>query len=251
MTNALPEIFLRRPFAHRGLHDVDNGRPENSLSAAEAAIAGNYGIELDVQMTADTKAVVFHDYQLERLTGVRGATRRKTQSELGKVKLSGGDECIPSLSQFLELVQGRVPLLLEIKDQDGALGDDVGPLETAVAAALNGYEGDVAVMSFNPHSVSAMRKLAPNRPRGLVTDAFTVDQWPVPEPVLERLREIPDFTNSGSAFISHQASDLDRRRVAELKKSGVPILCWTVRSHEEECEARKVADNVTFEGYLA
>ena len=248
---SLPATFLTRPFAHRGFHDVADGRPENSLAAAEAAITHGYGIELDVQGTADAGAVVFHDYALNRLTEAKGAVRQRTTGELAEIQLTGGDEGIPSLSKFLELVAGRVPILLEIKDQDGALGENVGVLESAVAAAIEGYDGDVALMSFNPHSVAALKDLAPERPCGLVTGPLPGDRWAVPEAVLARLREIPDYTRTGSVFISHQASDLDRPRVAELKRGGATIICWTVRSLEEELAARTVADNVTFEGYPA
>ncbi|MGI9393351.1 MAG: glycerophosphodiester phosphodiesterase family protein [Boseongicola sp.] len=248
---SLPANFLARPFAHRGLHDAADRRPENSLAAASAAIENNYGIELDVQMTADEEAVVFHDYELDRLTGAVGAVQKKTVSELARVQLTGGDEGIPSLGEFLRHVSGRVPLLLEIKDQDGALGKDVGPLERAVAKAIANYQGDIAVMSFNPHSVAAMKDLAPLCQRGLVTESFPRANWPAPETTLARLREIPDYFGTGSVFISHQVSDLNRSRVAELRQDGATVICWTVRSPEEERAARMMADNVTFEGYLA
>ncbi len=251
MTQVLPDIYLRRPFAHRGFHDAGDGRPENSLAAARAAIAHGYGIEFDVQLTANGEAVVFHDYVLDRLTGASGAVRQRTAAELAGIRLTDRDEGIPSLQEFLKVVAGRVPLLLETKDQDGALGEDVGPLELAVAMALDDYDGDVALMSFNPHSVAAMKVLARNRPRGLVTSAFPKGKWPISEAVLASLREIPDYSRTGSVFITHKASDLDRPRVTALKSEGATILCWTVRSPEEERIARQVADNVTFEGYLA
>jgi glycerophosphoryl diester phosphodiesterase len=248
---SLPAKFLARPFAHRGLHDAGDGRPENSLAAAEAAIEHGYGIEFDVQGTADARAVVFHDYALDRLTGANGAVRQKTVAELAHIRLTSSDEGIPSLGEFLALVAGRVPLLLEIKDQDGALGKGVGTLEKAVAEALDGYEGDVAVMSFNPNSVAVMKDFAPDRPRGLVTSAFLRARWPVAKAVRSRLRKIPDYARTGAVFITHQFSDLDRVRVAQLKAAGATVICWTVRSVEEERAARRVADNVTFEGYLA
>lgn len=248
---SLPANFLFRPFAHRGLHDLADGRPENSLAAASAAIANNYGIELDVQLTGDGEAVVFHDYALDKLTEATGAVRQRVLADLEKTHLAGGDEGIPSLSDFLALVAGQVPVLLEIKDQDGSLGENVGPLEHAVARAIENYRGDVAVMSFNPHSVATMKKLAPDRPNGLVTEAFPSDEWHASEAVLERLREIRDYDRTGSEFITHQVSDLNRPRVAELKRGGATVFCWTVRSPEEERIARTIADNVTFEGYLA
>jgi glycerophosphoryl diester phosphodiesterase len=152
----------------------------------------------------------------------------------------------------LDLVGGRVALLIEIKDQDGMMGPRVGALETAVAQALKGYEGPVAVMSFNPHSVIAMRDLAPGVPRGLTTCAFEPAAWaPLPEAVCERLRAIPDYEEAGASFISHEARDLARPRVAELKAAGARVLCWTVRSPEAERAARLLAENVTFEGYRA
>ena len=250
MIQPLPSSFLRIPLSHRGLHDVADGRPENSLAAVQAAIAAGYGIEIDVQLTADDQAAVFHDYGLDRLTGAEGPVRRRTLRELSTIPLIGGRDGAPGLAEVLALVAGQVPLLVEIKDQDGALGEDVGPLETAVAKALADYQGPVAVMSFNPHSVAAMQALAPDLPRGLVTEAFPPDEWPCPKDRLARLADIPDFARVGASFISHDVKDLDRPRVAQLKAEGVPILTWTIRSPEEEAAARKVAANITFEGYL-
>ena len=248
---SLLDAFLDRPIAHRGLHDLSDGRPENSREAAEAAIARGYAIELDVQLSADGQAMVFHDYELDRLTLETGPVAARSAAELAVVPLKGGMTGMPTLPEFLDLVAGRVPLLLEIKDQDGALGSDVGPLEAAVAAALEAYTGDVAVMSFNPHSIAVMRRIAEDVLRGLVTESFPDDEWPVPKPTLERLRGIPDYDHVGACFISHQASDLNRPRVTNLKNSGATVLCWTIRSKDEETQARQVADNVTFEGYLA
>jgi glycerophosphoryl diester phosphodiesterase len=248
----LPAAFLSRPIAHRALHDITQGRPENSRAAAEAAIAGGYGIEIDLQLSSDGQAMVFHDYDLGRLTGETGAVRLRCADDLRQIPLLHGNEGIPSFAEFLALVDGRVPLLVELKDQDGALGTDLGPLERAVAADLAGYAGDVAVMSFNPHSVAALAVLAPDIPRGLTTCAYTVDDFPtVPAARRAELEPIPDFTRTGSCFISHHAQDLHSPHVAALKAQGVPVLCWTIRSPEAEAEARQVAENVTFEGYAA
>ena len=246
----LPSAFLTHPLAHRGLHDQSDGRPENSAAAVQAAIEKGYGIEIDVQLTADGQAVVFHDYALDRLTQARGPVRRRTLKEMGTIRLIGGTEGPPSLGEVLGQVAGRVPLLVEIKDQDGALGENVGPLESAVADAVAGYQGPLAVMSFNPHSVAALQTLAPEVPRGLVTCAFLPDEWPVPGDRLEALADIPDFARVGASFISHDVNDLHRPRVARLKAEGAAVLTWTVRSREAEALARQVAENITFEGYL-
>ena len=247
----LPPAFLRRPVAHRALHGP--GRPENSRAAIRAAVERGYGIEIDLQPSADGVPVVFHDGDLTRVTGVEGPVMARAAAELSALPLLGGDgEGVPTFAEVLALVAGRVALLVEVKDQDGTMGPRVGALEEAAARAVHGYEGPLAFMSFNPHSVLALRDLAPDVPRGLVTSAFDPGAWaPVPEAACERLRLIPDYGAAGASFISHEASDLARARVAELKAAGAHVLCWTIRSPEEERAARAVADNVTFEGYLA
>ncbi|SNR49136.1 glycerophosphodiester phosphodiesterase family protein [Puniceibacterium sediminis] len=247
---SLPTAFLSRPIAHRALHGP--GAPENSRSAVRRAVSAGYGIEIDLQLSADGVAMVFHDYALSRLTPETGALQQRSADELARIPLKGGDETIPTFKEILALVAGQVPLLIEIKDQDGALGPSVGPLEEAAARDLAGYTGPAAVMSFNPHSVARMADLAPDLPRGLTTCAYTADDWPtIPAAIRKTLREIPDFDRVGASFISHDAADLRYTRVAALKHQGAAILCWTIRSAEAEAEARKVAHNVTFEGYTA
>lgn len=252
MTPQLPAAFLSTPLAHRALHDISNGRPENSLAAVEAAIDQAYGIEIDLQLSADGQAMVFHDYGLCRLTAEQGLIRQRSAAEAAGIILKHGNgEAIPTLSEVLLLVQGRVPVLIEIKDQDGGMGPDIGLLEQATADAVAGYDGPVAVMSFNPHSVAEMARLAPNVPRGLVTSGHDPSGRHLEVAIRDRLREIPDYERSGSGFISHDCTDLTRPRVQQLRRQGVPVLCWTVRSAKDEAIARQLADNVTFEGYLA
>lgn len=248
---ALPAAFLTTPIAHRALHDMSDGRPENSRAAIRAAISAGYGIEIDVQRSADDVAMVFHDYDLARLTRHTGPVAGQSAADLEKVDLTGGDEGIPTLREVLDLVSGAVPLLIEIKDQDGAMGPRVGPLEQAVASALQGYKGPVAVMSFNPHAVEKMAELAPEIPRGLVTSAHKANYWKLPGARRAELREIPDYDRLGCSFISHDWRDLKRQRVVDLKAQGARILCWTIKSPEEEAEARKIAENITFERYHA
>ncbi|WP_296422760.1 glycerophosphodiester phosphodiesterase family protein [Yoonia sp.] len=248
----LPASFLKRPITHRALHDRKAGRVENSIKSIKAAIDAGYGIEIDVQLTRDGHAVVFHDDMLDRLTDAVGPVRAKTRAELHAIPLKDDGGTIASLNDVLAVVAGRVPLLIEIKDQDGAMGPNIGPLETATAKALEHYTGDVALMSFNPHAVAALADLAPNIPRGLTTSSYQAQFWPeVPDQVRDVLRDIPDYDRTGASFISHEATDLTRPRVADLKSRGAAILCWTIRSPEAETAARRSADNVTFEGYLA
>jgi glycerophosphoryl diester phosphodiesterase len=248
----LPEVFLSTPIAHRALHDKSQGRPENSRAAVRAAVEAGYGIEIDLQPSSDGVPMVFHDYDLGRLTAAKGPIALQPAAILAATPLRHGSEGIPTLAEVLAIIGGKVPLLIEIKDQDGAMGSRVGALERASAADLAGYQGPVAVMSFNPHTVRLTGELMPAIARGLITSAYEYDDWvPLPEAVCDRLRGIPDYATSGASFISHEAFDLRRKRVAELKAGGAAVLCWTIRSPAEEAEARQVAQNITFEGYLA
>ncbi|NNU81645.1 phosphodiesterase [Halovulum dunhuangense] len=244
--------FLRLPIAHRGLHDRARGVIENSESAVRAAIAAGYGIEIDIQPSAEGVPMVFHDARLSRLTGAEGNITDLSAGELGRIALTGGTDRIPTLAHILDVVGGRVPLLVEIKDQDGTLGPDVGALEQAVAGVLAGYGGPVAVMSFNPHSVAAFGKAAPGIARGIVTESFDEAEYDtVPEARRLELSAIADFDRVGASFVSCNWRDLDRTPIHGLRARQVPILCWTIRSAAEEAEARRLADNITFEGYAA
>ena len=249
MTPALPSAFLARPIAHRALHGP--GRPENGLAAIDAAVAAGWGIELDLQGSADGEAVVFHDPTLDRMTAHSGPVRAHVVAALGRIPLVGGEgETIPSLAEVLARVDGHAPLLIELKDQTPTPGGDDGALEAATARALAGYGGPVAVMSFNPAMIARMARLAPHIPRGLVTCAWPEDAAPTLDPALRaRLREITDFDAVGASFISHDHRDLDRPAVAALKARGVPVLCWTLRSPQAAAAARQIADQITFEGF--
>ena len=248
----LPPAFLKAPIAHRALHDRAARRPENSPAAIRAAVAAGYGIEIDLQLSSDGVPMVFHDEALDRLTAETGPLCAHTAAALAAIPLRESDETIPTLAEVLALIGGAVPLLIEIKDQSGTMSETEGRLEAATATALAGYAGPVALMSFNPHSVALMARLAPRLPRGLTTSAFAPDVWaPLAPETCARLRDIPDFDRTQSSFISHEARDLGRPRVAELAAEGAAVLCWTIRSPAAEAEARKIAQNITFEGYPA
>ncbi|PQO24275.1 phosphodiesterase [Rhodobacteraceae bacterium WD3A24] len=250
---ALDPAFLTRPIAHRGLHDRTGRRPENSRAAVRAAVEAGYGAEVDVRLSADGVAMVFHDATLERLTDDAGPVDARTAAELGRTPLRGGDgEGVPTLSDILHVVAGRAPLLIEIKDRDGRMCREAGTLEAAVAAALEGCAGPVAVMSFNPHSIAEMARRAPEVPRGLTTCAFSAADWPKLDARCRAdLAAITMYDAVGASFISHGVRDLAAPRVAELRARGAAILCWTVGSKRAEAAARRLADNITFEGYLA
>lgn len=252
MRVSLPPAFLRLPIAHRALHNRAQGRIENSPSAIAAAMDSGYAIEIDVQLSRDGVAMVFHDETLDRLTSQTGLVADRTAAELIDIGLTGGQDCIPTLAQVLRQIAGHVPLLIEIKDQTGDISDSDGRLEGAVAADLAGYAGPIALMSFNPHSVAHMARLWPSIPRGITTSAYDVADWaPLPAAICDHLRSIPDYDRTLSSFISHEAADLARPRVGELRAQGADILCWTIKSPEAEVAARRFAQNITFEQYLA
>ncbi len=242
----LPKAFLTLPLAHRGLHGPNCA--ENSLEAFEAALEAGYGIELDVQGTRDGHAVVFHDSTLDRMTDETGLVRDRSLEEMQAIPLKGGGSII-ALDALLARVNGQVPVLVEIKDCTGTLerADDL--LEAAVARSVKDH-GNVAVMSFNPSIVGALATRLPDTPRGLVTEVFTSSGWPhAAVETLDRLSRIEDYDTVGASFISHDHASLDTCPVAELKARGSDILCWTIKSPEDEARARKVAQNITFEGY--
>lgn len=247
----LPKAFLGPAIAHRGLHDRAAGRIENSRSAVRAAAEAGYGVEIDVQLSSDGEAMVFHDEDLDRLTDQRGPLRARTAQALTRIALTGGGETIPTLGQVLETVAGRVALLVEVKDQSGALGPDgVGPLEARVAALLADYSGPVAVMSFNPHAVIALRDLAPGIPRGLT--ACAADAYDVAQLSPERraaLAAMADYGAAEACFCSYDHDALPTAQTQALRAHGDSVLCWTIRSALAEAAARAHADNVTFEGY--
>ncbi len=251
-TPPLPASLRHLPVAHRALHDRARGIIENSPSAIEAAISAGYAIEIDLQLSADGVAMVFHDDELDRLTERTGPVRNHTAAALGQIRLKDSTDHIPSFAEVLKQVAARAPLLIEIKDQTGDLSPSDGRLEAAVAADLAGYSGDLALMSFNPSCIQHLARLAPHLPRGLTTSAYDPAEWsPVPAATCARLRDIPDYAATGASFISHEAGDLARPRVAALKTEGAAVLCWTIRSAEAEAKARHYADNITFEGYAA
>jgi glycerophosphoryl diester phosphodiesterase len=248
----LPDAFVTLPLAHRGLHDMAAGAPENSLRAFRAAVAGGCGVELDLQSSADGEAMVFHDDTLDRLTPGTGPVRMHGAAALGGLRLRGTEERIPTLAEALAVMAGTgLPLLVEIKRQAPEIG--VGPLEARTAALLAGHDGPVAVMSFDPASVLWFRDHAPALPRGLVAEVFDVNPrqaWLAPD-LRQSLTELAFFDDVGADFVSYRWQHLPRPETEALRARGVPVLCWTVKTAVDERVARLHADNVTFEGYAA
>ena len=248
---ALDPAFLKTPIAHRALHDASKGVFENCRSAIIAAIEHGYAIEIDLQLSADGRAMVFHDDTLDRLTDKRGDVSDYTAAELSQIKVGSGQDVIEPLEDILRLIDGRVPLLIELKDQSRQLSQTDGRLEQATIDALSLYHGPVAVMSFNPHMIATMAKLSSDLPLGLTTGSFMDPTWGIDAERIAHLSQIADFDPTRYSFVSHFALELTAPCIQTLQEQGAAIFTWTIRSPEAEAVARQTVDNITFEGYLA
>ena len=249
----LPDEFFQSPIAHRGLHDCDGrfgfGRTENSFAAFRSAINHGYGIEVDIQLSADGVPIVFHDTCLKRLLKIEKKVSELTVKSLKNLSLIN-NEVIPTFDELLKLVSGQVPLLVEIKDQDGCLGKNNRGIEDAVAICLKKYIGPIAVMSYNPHSVQAFGKKLPTIPRGLVTEAFNECDWPkLTKSHLANLRSLKRVAELGASFISHEHSDLASENILRLPIK-TKIFSWTIRNESDLEVALTKCDNITFEGFF-
>lgn len=237
------EIFnswlVETPIAHRGLHDKDC--PENSISAFQKAITEGYPIELDVQMIADGTVIVFHDESLSRLTDNDGYIKFLNKSDLEILRLKDSKEKIPTFEEVLKVVDGKVPLLIEIKNPS-----KVGQLEKKVIELLKDYKGEYAIQSFNPYVLEYFYKHAPNILRGQLAGYFKKEKlsffkkYALKRMLLNKKISHPDF-------ISYEAKKIPNRFTRKYRK--LPLLAWTVRSQSEYMRVVKYCDNVIFEDF--
>ena len=243
-------VFLR-PIAHRGLHDYAHGVIENTAPAFEAAIARGYGIECDLQPLADGTPMVFHDFTLDRLIDGKGPIATLGRAAVKKLRYRGQDTRIISFADFLDLVGGRVPLLVEIKS-------DWSPprlkfLQT-IAEIAKGYKGPIALMSFDPVVMARLRELAPAIPRGIVSGIYKGDDWWLDRLDAERAYRLSHLLECGPvkpAFISYHVKALPTPVTRFLREGlEMPLFCWTVKSAADRKAAAQWADAPTFEGYL-
>ncbi|NCP13779.1 MAG: hypothetical protein GW858_06385 [Sphingomonadales bacterium] len=233
----VPDWLTRWEYAHRGLHGPET--PENSLAAAEAAIAAGMGIECDIQLSADNHPIVFHDWELDRLTGTAGVTATRSAAELEQLFLQGTGHRPFRLATLLERIAGRVPVLIEIKSRARY---SIAPSCAAVRALLADYTGPVAVMSFDPRVARWFRRHAPQVCAGLVMreDAHGDTQTPWRRRLTLRIAQ-PDF-------LAYHVAALPSRWVAGLRAEGLPVLTWTVNSLETRARALAHADALISEG---
>lgn len=224
------------PVAHRGYHDMNREIWENTLSAFSRAAENGLAIECDVQLAADSVPVVFHDDDLQRLCGIKGDVRERTSAELGMLAIGGTKDKIPTLKQMLQLVAGRVPLVIEIKGRSSE--EDDGFAE-AVLEVLEGYSGKVALMSFDHHILRDLKKAESPFPVGLTAEG---DQ---PEAFFAH----DEAMQLGLDFISYHWPHLPNSFITAQKAAGIPVITWTVRDEKGREETYKYADQMTFEGF--
>ncbi len=255
-----PGWLTAHPIAHRGLHDAARGVIENTLAAAEAAIAGGFAIECDVQISADGEVFVFHDATLDRLTDARGALIETSAAQIRSARIvhpsgvSAATNFVPTLAEFLALVASRTPVICELKSRfngDWRIADRVAPL-----AAL--YEGALALKSFDPDLVAYLRlrwpRLGPPArpcPVGIVAEAsYDRPGWEVL--TAEQKRDWTTFEHFDRLrpdFLSWNVNDLPHRIPFLMKQlNGAPVMAWTVRTHAQREAAAKWADQIVFEG---
>jgi glycerophosphoryl diester phosphodiesterase len=242
------EWLIAGPVAHRGLHDATAGIVENTPSAFTAAVAANYAIECDIQLSADGEAMVFHDQTLERLTQGNGRLDAMSAAELKRVPFHATGDRMITLGELCELIARRTALFVEIKSRfDGDLR-----LVTRAADVLKRYPGHAALMSFDPAPIAALRRLAPHLPRGIVAERrYTHPEWsPLPARTKRALAYFQHALQSRPQFIAYSVRDLPSlipRLARNLLR--LPLLTWTVRTDADRERAAHYADQIIFEGF--
>ncbi|HAM63375.1 MAG TPA: glycerophosphodiester phosphodiesterase [Erysipelotrichaceae bacterium] len=232
--------------AHRGVHDNENGTPENTLAAFKSAIDHGLIIELDVQSTKDDRIVVVHDDDLERLLGLAGKVKEYTYDEIIQRKILNSDQTIPLLSDVLDLIDGKVPVLIEIKNDQ-----EVGEFESRVAQILEDYEGRFAVIAFNPYTLRWFRDNAPDIVRGQISGHYKVSEedklkGKKPRVWYERFMLSNLLVNFESRpnFIVYEIKDTSVARIRWFKELNVPLLGYTIDNQEEYDQVKGYYDNL-------
>ena len=241
---------MEQPIAHRGYFDNDSAAPENSLAAFQRAIDHGYAIELDTQITADGTVVVLHDKSLERTSGIDKNVDEMTDAELAECRLFDTAEKVPTFKEALDLINGQVPLLVEIK---GEAGDDVAAISAATAELLDGYDGVYAVQSFNPFALQWFMNNRPDVPRGLLSKDFIADGEG--QSTVNRIALTGMFTNvvCRPNFISYELkSDGQLTFEAVQAFTDLPCFAWTIKSQDELDKARAAGfDAFIFDSFEA
>ncbi len=236
-----------RPIAHRGLHDSASGRLENTIGAARAAIGGGFAIECDIQITRDGEAVVFHDFDLDRLMEASGPVSSRGVESLRALRFKTSPERIPTFADMLAAIAGAVPLICEIKSRfDG----DVRLADRAAAIAQD-YSGPLAFKSFDPEAIAHLRARKIPRPLGMVAQArYEGDHWrALTAEQKQSFAAFLHFPGTRPDFLSWFVDDLPHPTPTLLRAlRETPVMAWTVRSAEQKRRADRWADQIVFEG---
>jgi glycerophosphoryl diester phosphodiesterase len=239
------------PVAHRGLHDRAKGVIENSRSAFEAAVARGFAIECDLQLTSDGVPVVFHDDDLERLTGLSGPVSGISSEIFCTTPLLGSanGDSPQRFADFLAQIDGRVLLQIELKRQSGAAATQT--LARRAAEALASYAGPVTIESFDPEQLILIREHGFKGPRGIITYAYDNPEWDEGMSDAERtmLRDLTHAPQTQFDFISCFQHSLNLQSVMHWRAQGKPVTAWTVRSMQEALAAASGSDQIVFEGF--
>ncbi len=233
--------FTDTPIAHRGLHGDDVA--ENSLAAFRAAMDAGYPIELDVNMTADGVLIVYHHDRFNWPEPGEDPIRQAPWTDVIEYPIEG-DRQVPRLGVALQVIDGEVPILVDVKNWNREVGD----LEATLIERLDGYDGPFAIQSFNPATLAYFRGHRPSWPRGQVagglSDADTLSR--LEHAVLKRLMlswwSRPDFITYAHRALPYWPVRIHRRL-------GLPVLAWTIRSAAERREVAPHAENIIFEGF--
>ena len=243
-----PDWLTARPVAHRGLHDRSRGIIENMPAAIVAAVAANFSFEVDLQLTADGEAMVHHDDELGRLTDGSGALKGMTAAQLKQVVFKDTAERMMSLGDLCALVQGRVPMVLEVKSHF----DGDRRLVGRVAEVLASYPGPVVAMSFDPDQVLALREAMPRLARGIVAERSYDDaDWPgLTPPQRSNMLHLRHGFRTRPHFVAYGVNDLPALAPWIARNIfGCALLTWTVRTKEQRDRAARYADQMIFEGF--
>jgi glycerophosphoryl diester phosphodiesterase len=244
-----PAWMTARPIAHRGLHDKTKGVIENSPQAALAAIAHGFAIECDVQLTADGEAVVFHDFDLDRLTVGKGRVDQSSAEALGRIAMKGTSDRIPTLGAFLDLLAGRTPLVLEIKSRfDGDMR-----LTRRVAEIVKASPHPIVLKSFDPRIVTELKALTPNHARGIVAMLdYSYPDYALCTPAQKHaMANLLHYGESRFDFVSWRVRDLPSAAPYLCRAGmGMPVMSWTVRTPEDRALAAAHVDQMVFEGFV-
>src|SRR6267378_400809 len=243
-----PDWLTARPVAHRGLHDLARGIIENMPGAIRAAIDGNFNIEVDLQLTADGEAMVHHDDALGRLTEGSRPLLGMTSEKLKAVKFKDTSERMMSLGDLCALVDGRVPLVIEVKSHF----DGDRKLVTRMAEVLSSYRGLAVGMSFDPDQVLALREMMPELPRGIIAQRnYDDDYWKKLTPEQRQsMLHLRHALRTRPHFVAFWVDELPApARWIARNVFGLPLLTWTVRTPEQRERAARYADQMIFEGF--